>query len=71
MQEYLDNPTNSANHMVFGMNKDQRAQANLIKDNKSVHTWVWASVRLYREEKGGLVPQGGIIAYFVDNSSPL
>jgi len=25
---------------------------------------------VYREEKGGLVPQGEDIAYFVDNSSP-
>ena len=28
------------------------------------------SRHLYREEKGGLVPQGEDIAYFVDNSSP-
>ena len=40
MTEFLENPTDSANHLVFGMNKDQRDQANLIKDNKSVHTWV-------------------------------
>ena len=40
MEEFLENPTNSANHMVFGMNKDQRDKANLIKDNKSTHTWV-------------------------------
>ena len=28
------------------------------------------SRHLYREEKGGLVPQGKDIAYFVDNSFP-
>ena len=40
MQEMIDNPTASANHMVFGMNKEQRDQANLLEDNKSVPNWV-------------------------------
>ena len=41
LDEFLDNPTASANHMVLGMNKDQRDQANRIdKNNSSVPTWV-------------------------------
>ncbi len=41
LQDFLDNPTASANHLVLGMNKDQRDQANRIDNNKtSVPTWV-------------------------------
>jgi hypothetical protein len=40
MKDAIDRPQASANHLVFGMNKDQRDQANLLEDNKSVHTWV-------------------------------
>jgi len=40
LAEMLDNPHASANHMVFGMNKDQRDKANNLQDNKSVPTWV-------------------------------
>jgi hypothetical protein len=41
LQEFMDNPTASANHMVLGMNKKQRDQANLIDtNNSSVPTWV-------------------------------
>ena len=41
LQEFIDNPEASANHMVLGMNKKQRDQANLIDtNNSSVPTWV-------------------------------
>ena len=41
LQDYLDNPTASANHLVFGMNKEQRDLANRIeKTNSSVPNWV-------------------------------
>ena len=41
LQDYLDNPTASANHLVFGMNKEQRDLANRIeKTNSSVPHWV-------------------------------
>jgi len=41
LAEFIDNPTASANHMVFGMTKEQRDQANRIdKNNSSVPTWV-------------------------------
>ena len=40
MKDAIDRPQASANHLVFGMDKDQRDQANLLEDNKSVHTWV-------------------------------
>ena len=40
LEEFIDNPQSSANHLVFGMNKDQRQKA-LTNDNKnSVPTWV-------------------------------
>jgi len=40
-QDFIDNPTSSANHLVLGMNKEQRDQANrLDNNNSSVHTWV-------------------------------
>ena len=41
LDEFLDNPTASANHMVLGMTKEQRDQANRLDHNKSsVPTWV-------------------------------
>jgi len=41
LQDFIDNPQASANHLVLGMNKDQRDQANRIDNNKtSVPTWV-------------------------------
>ena len=40
MKDAIDRPQASANHLVFGMDKDQRDQANLLEDNNSVHTWV-------------------------------
>jgi len=40
MEDLLDNPQSSANHLVFGMNKDQRDRARGLEDGKSVPTWV-------------------------------
>ena len=41
LAEFIDNPTDSANHMVLGMTKEQRDQANRLDHNKtSVPTWV-------------------------------
>ncbi len=41
LAEFIDNPTASANHMVLGMTKEQRDQANRLDHNKtSVPTWV-------------------------------
>ena len=41
LDDFLDNPTASADHLVLGMTKDQRDQANRIDTGKSsVPTWV-------------------------------
>ena len=40
MQDIIENPQNSANHMVFGMNKDQRNKAKGIDSGKPVPTWI-------------------------------
>ena len=41
LQDFLDNPQASADHLVLGMNKDQRDQANRLDNNKtSVPNWV-------------------------------
>ena len=40
LEDMLDNPQSSANHLVFGMNKDQRDKARALEGNKSVPTWV-------------------------------
>ena len=40
LEDFLDNPHSSANHIAFGMNKDQRDKARGLEDNKSVPTWV-------------------------------
>jgi len=40
MEDMLDNPQSSANHLVFGMNKDQRDKARGLEGGKPVPTWV-------------------------------
>ena len=41
LQDYLDNPEASADHLVLGMNKDQRDEANRIDTGQSsIPTWV-------------------------------
>ena len=40
LEDFIDNPQRSANHLVFGMNKDQISQARGKEDGKSVPTWV-------------------------------
>jgi hypothetical protein len=39
LRESIENPQESANHLVFGMNKDQRQQARGVSQN-GVYTWV-------------------------------
>ena len=40
IQDFIDHPHKSANHLVFGMNKDQRDKANLLDDGNGTPTWV-------------------------------
>ena len=40
LEDFIDNPQSSANHLVFGMNKEQRDKARGLEDGKSLHTWV-------------------------------
>ena len=40
LEDFLDNPQSSANHIVFGMNKDQRDKARGLEDGKGINTWV-------------------------------
>ena len=41
LQDFIEQPHRSANHLVFGMNKDQRDQANGLEDNNSkIPTWI-------------------------------
>tara|TARA_R100000655_G_scaffold9301_6_gene23338 strand:- start:1804 stop:3537 length:1734 start_codon:yes stop_codon:yes gene_type:complete len=40
LEDYLDNPHSSANHLVLGMNKDQRDTARGLENGKSVSNWV-------------------------------
>ena len=41
LDDFLDNPQASADHLVLGMNKEQRDAANRLDNNKtSVPTWV-------------------------------
>ena len=40
LEDFIDNPQSSANHLVFGMTKDQRDKARGIDNNKSTPTWV-------------------------------
>ena len=40
LEDFLDSPNNSANHLVFGMNKEQRDQARGQENQKVVPTWI-------------------------------
>ena len=40
LEDFIDNPQSSANHLVFGMNKEQRDQARGLEEGKSTPTWV-------------------------------
>ena len=40
LQAFLDDPEASANHMVFGMNLEQRKKARGLDSGKSVPTWI-------------------------------
>ncbi len=39
IQEFIDNPQSSANHLVFGMNKEQRDKARGLDGGKPLPTW--------------------------------
>ena len=40
LDDFLTSPHRSANHIVLGMNKQQRDEANNLEDQSSVPTWV-------------------------------
>ena len=40
LQDFIENPQNSANHMVLGMNREQRDKARGVDRGKPVPTWV-------------------------------
>jgi hypothetical protein len=40
LEEWLDDPQASANHLVLGMDLDQRKEANRKKVQSSVPTWI-------------------------------
>ena len=40
LEEFIDSPQSSANHLVFGMTKDQRDKARGLDNGKPVPTWV-------------------------------
>jgi hypothetical protein len=40
LEDFIDNPQSSANHLVFGMNKEQRDKARGLENGKSVNTWI-------------------------------
>ena len=40
LEDFIDSPQTSANHLVLGMNKDQRQKARGLESGKPVPTWV-------------------------------
>ena len=40
LEDFIENPQSSANHLVFGMNKEQRQKARGLEGGKEVPTWV-------------------------------
>ena len=39
LEDFIERPQSSANHLVLAINKDQRDKANNIDDGKPVPTW--------------------------------
>ena len=40
LEDFIESPQSSANHLVFGMTKDQRDMARGRETGNSVNTWV-------------------------------
>jgi hypothetical protein len=40
LEEFIENPQSSANHIVMGMNKEQRQKARMLDDGNGTPTWV-------------------------------
>ena len=40
LEDFIEAPHSSANHLVFGMNKDQRDKARSLESGNDVYTWV-------------------------------
>ena len=40
LQAFVEDPQSATNHLVMGMDKDQRQQARGLSDGKSVPTWL-------------------------------
>jgi len=40
LQDFIENPQQSVNHLAFGMNKEQRDKAKGLESGKPVPTWV-------------------------------
>ena len=40
IEDFLDSPESSVNHLAFGMSLEQRRQARQLEGKKTVHTWV-------------------------------
>ena len=40
LQDFIENPQSSANHIVLGMDKDQRDKASGLEGGKAGYTWV-------------------------------
>ena len=40
LEDFLESPQSSANHLVMGMSKDQRDKARGLDNGKPVPTWV-------------------------------
>ena len=40
LEDFIENPKQSVDHLAFGMNKEQRNRAKGLKGGKPVPTWV-------------------------------
>ena len=39
LEDFIDNPQSSANHLVFGMSLEQRKEAQGLEKGSSIHKW--------------------------------
>ena len=40
LEDFIESPQSSADHLVFGMDKDQRDRARGLNEDNTVPTWV-------------------------------
>ena len=67
LDSWMDDPQSAANHLVLGMDLEQRRQARGKDGRSKTPTWVYPTATVYRRRKGGPLSALRKMFYFVDH----